>query len=122
MLLVLLVLLVLLLLLLLLFVEEEGRRKEEEGGGGRKEEGGGAGGAATKTKTPQHNVGKNNWCLLETLFGIVELFFGSENLMPMKAGNQHDCNRLRDEKRSELHLEQSSQPVITVYCLDALSK
>ena len=35
---------------------EEGGRKEEEG---RKERRRGAGGAATKTKTPQHNVGKN---------------------------------------------------------------
>ena len=37
----------------------EERRGEERRGEERRGGGGGAGGAATKTKTPQHNVGNN---------------------------------------------------------------
>ena len=62
-------------------------------------------------------------CLSQKVIGVclkhfLELLFGSEKLMPMKAGNRHVCNRLPDEKRYELHLVQSTQPVITVLCLE----
>ncbi len=69
-------------LLLLPLLEEEDcclcwKKKKEEGGGRRRKEGGrrrrgggggGAGGAATKTKTPQHNVGNKNIQIIHRIY------------------------------------------------------